>query len=53
MKVLQTKEPYSEPLVQVFSVLLEDRILAFSGGGAGLSGSGVDESDADDNGSIW
>lgn len=48
----KTKEPYSSPETQVFGIQMENVILNASGD-AGLSGAGVDESDADDNGSIW
>jgi hypothetical protein len=37
----------------VFKIQMEKGILAISGNDASLSGAGVDESDADDNGLIW
>ena len=46
------KEFYEAPSTMVFEVRQEGVICA-SGKGAGLSGAGVDESDADSNGSIW
>jgi len=47
------KEPYFSPETQVFGIQMENGILNASGKGASLFGAGVDESNADDNGSIW
>lgn len=47
------KEPYLSPETEVFGIQMENGILNASGKGASLSGAGVDESNADDNGSIW
>ncbi len=49
----KTKESYSSPETQVFGIQMEGGILTISGKGARLFGAGIDESDADDNGSIW
>ncbi len=46
-------EYYSSPETEVFKIQMEKGILAISGNDASLSGAGVDESDADDNGLIW
>ena len=53
MVVTNKKETYSSPESQVLRVQMERGILTISGRGAGLSGAGVDESDADDNGNVW
>ena len=48
------KMPYWAPEVRVFRVSLETGILGLSGDNADLTGSGVDESEADDNGNnVW
>ena len=52
MKVIQ-KQVYEEPSSQVIEVKMEQGILTLSGNMVSLIGAGVDESDADDNGSIW
>lgn len=52
MEVIQ-KQVYEEPSTKVIEVKMERGILALSGKGISLSGAGVNESDADDNGSIW
>ena len=44
---------YEEPSTKVIEVKMERGILALSGKGISLSEAGVNESDADDNGSIW
>ncbi|MBR1569225.1 MAG: hypothetical protein IJ651_00650 [Bacteroidales bacterium] len=49
----ETKELYFSPETQAFGMQMEGGILTISGKGAGLFGAGVDESDADSNGSIW
>ena len=49
----ETKELYFSPETQTFGMQMEGWILTISGKGAGLIGAGVDESDADSNGSIW
>lgn len=49
----KTKQSYSSPETKVFEISMENGILNASRNDAGLSGAGVDESDADDNGSIW
>ncbi|MBR5735278.1 MAG: hypothetical protein IKX60_00585 [Bacteroidales bacterium] len=49
----KTKEPYFSPETQVFGIQMDNGILNASGKDARLLGAGVDESDADDNGSIW
>lgn len=49
----KTKQSYSSPETKVFGIRMENGILNASGNDAGLSGAGVDESDADDNGGIW
>ena len=46
------KEHYEAPSTRVFEVRQEGVICA-SGNDAGLLGAGVDESNADSNGSIW
>lgn len=52
MEVIQ-KQVYEVPSTKVIEVKMERGILALSGNGVSLSGAGVNESDADDNGSIW
>lgn len=52
MEVIQ-KEMYEVPSTKVIEVKMERGILTLSGNGVSLSGAGVNESDADDNGSIW
>ncbi len=52
MEVIQ-KQVYEEPSSQVIEVKMERGILNLSGNLVSLIGAGVDESDADDNGSIW
>ncbi len=48
------KEVYSAPETRVFGVRMETGILVLSDGDVDLTGSGVDEGDADDNGNnIW
>lgn len=52
MKTIR-KEIYSVPRVEITELTVETNILATSGR-VSLSGAGVDEDDADDNGSlIW
>ena len=52
MKTIR-KEIYSVPRVEITELTVETNILAASGS-AGLFGAGVDESNADSNGtSIW
>lgn len=47
-------EKYSAPWAQVEEVKMQEGILVLSNVGVGLNGSGVDESDADENGDlIW
>jgi hypothetical protein len=53
MTKTKRKECYSSPETEVFRIQMEGGILSISGNGASLSGSGVNESDADDNGTIW
>ena len=43
---------YEEPSIEVIELRMNQNILGLSGG-VGLFLAGVDESDADDNGSIW
>lgn len=52
MEVIQ-KKMYEVPSTTVVEVKMERGILTLSGNGVSLSGAGVNESDADDNGSIW
>lgn len=53
-KRLIQKDFYSAPRMRVFGVQLEASILTLSDGDVDLTGSGVDEGDADDNGNnIW
>ncbi len=52
MEVIQ-KQVYEEPSTKVFEVKMERSILTLSDNGVSLTGAGVDETDADDNGSIW
>lgn len=49
------KKKYSKPEFEVYRYLMVGGLLAGStGGSAGLTGAGVDESDADNNGNdIW
>lgn len=47
------KEPYLSPETEVFGIQMEGGILTISGNDASLSGAGVNESDADENGKIW
>lgn len=51
MEVIQ-KQVYEEPSIEVVELRMNQNILGLSGG-VGLFMAGVDESDADDNGSIW
>lgn len=47
-------EKYSTPAALVVEWTLQRGILLLSGNGVGLTGAGVDEDDADDNGDlIW
>ncbi len=51
---IRNKAYYQEPQVTVFDVNLENAILALSGDGADLTGAGVDETEAENNGNlIW
>ncbi len=47
------KDYYSSPETEVFRIQMEGGILTISGNDASLSGAGVNESDADENGKIW
>ena len=47
------KDYYSAPETEVFRIQMEGGILSISGNDASLSGAGVNESDADENGKIW
>ena len=47
------KDYYSAPETEVFRIQMEGGILSISGNDASLSGAGVNESDADENGLIW
>ena len=53
MEVKKKKE-YSKPDFTVFRIVMKRSLLAVSGDGVSLRGAGVDESEADDNGTnIW
>ena len=47
------KEDYSSPETEGFRIKMGRSILTVSGNGASLTGAGVNESDADENGTIW
>ena len=48
------KAPYSPPETQRISLYTEQNMLIISNKGTGLTGAGIDETDADDNGgNIW
>ena len=47
------KENYFSPETEVFRIQMERGILAGSSYDASLSGAGVNESEADENGQIW
>lgn len=53
MTKTKRKECYSSPEIEVFRIQMEGMILSISGNDASLSGAGVNESDADENGIIW
>ena len=54
MKKDSRKVNYEAPCLEVFSVRFEEGLLTLTGAGVSLTGAGVDESDADNNGSsIW
>lgn len=52
MEVKERKKKYLKPKFEVFQLQMNSRILVGSAN-ADLTGAGIDESDADDNGSIW
>jgi len=54
MKFDKRKVNYEAPCVEVFSIRFEEGLLTLTGNKVRLTGAGVDESDADNNGSsIW
>lgn len=51
---IEVKKQYFKPEVKVLRLHLERTLLGISGDGVKLQGAGVDESNADDNGTnIW
>jgi len=53
MERTNLKQIYSPPETQVYKLRMDNEILAVSGNDAILTGAGVDESEADENGNIW
>lgn len=54
METQRGKTTYAAPRLEVFSFEMTTEILSFSSRGVGLEGAGVDEGQANENGSnIW
>ena len=52
-KKADSRKMYSPPETQVSVFQITNGILTISGNDASLTGAGVDESEADENGNIW
>lgn len=52
--VTKKKKEYSKPETMVFRIRMGQNLLITSASSVGLTGAGIDEGDADDNGTgIW